>query len=140
MDVIYADDERAVRRCWPVFSQLRPHLDEEAFAERWRTQSAEGYRIVCLEEDGEVCVVAGFRVMHTMISGRILYLDDLVADESARGRGLGSRMLTELKAIATDEGCAEIHLDTGHQRHAAHRTYLRNGFRIDAHHVSMTLG
>ncbi|MEV6580960.1 GNAT family N-acetyltransferase [Streptomyces sp. NPDC051582] len=139
MDVIYAEDEDAVRRCWPVFSQLRPHLDEEVFAERWRTQSAEGYRIVFLEEEGEVRVVAGFRVMHTMISGRILYLDDLVADESARGRGLGSRMLTELKAIAADEGCAEFHLDTGHQRHAAHRTYLRNGFRIDAHHVSMTL-
>ncbi|MFI5669577.1 GNAT family N-acetyltransferase [Streptomyces sp. NPDC051704] len=105
MDVIFAEDESAVRRCWPVFSQLRPHLDEDGFAERWRTQSAEGYRIVCLEEDGEVRVAAGFRVMHTMISGRILYLDDLVTDEAVRGRGLGSHMLTALKAIAADEGC-----------------------------------
>lgn len=29
-----------------------------------------------------------------------------------------------------------LHIDTGHQRHQAHRTYLRNGFRIDCHHLA----
>lgn len=137
--MIFAEDEHAVRRCFPVFAQLRPHLDEDEFAARWRTQVREGYRLAYLEEDGVVRAVAGFRIMHTMISGRTLYLDDLVTDEAARGRGLGTRMLDALKAVASAEGCEEFGLDTGYGRHDAHRTYLRNGFRFEAHHVAMRM-
>ncbi|WP_328475802.1 GNAT family N-acetyltransferase [Streptomyces sp. NBC_00377] len=139
-DVLFAADEESLRRCWPVFAQLRPHLaGEEEFLARWKTQSTEGYRIMYVLQDGEVRGAAGFRVLTTMAWGRILYLDDLVVDEGARSTGLGSQLLTALKDIARAEGCEQLHLDTGHQRHAAHRSYLRNGFHFDCHHLALTL-
>lgn len=139
-EVSLAEDEAAVRRCWPVFRQLRPHLaDEEDFVARWHRQHAEGYRIAFVEEGGTVRGAAGFRLLTTMAWGRILYLDDLIADEHARGKGLGSLLLRFVERTAREEGCDQVHLDTGHQRHAAHKAYLRNGFHFDCHHLALAL-
>jgi ribosomal protein S18 acetylase RimI-like enzyme len=139
----FAEDEAAVRRCWPVFAQLRPRLGgEEEFVARWRAQVPEGYRILFAAEEGgggAVLAAAGFRIMTTLVWGRSLYLDDLIADGAVRGRGLGSALLSRLREIAVAEGCANVQLDTGHQRHAAHLTYLRNGFRFSCHHLSLDL-
>jgi GNAT superfamily N-acetyltransferase len=139
----FAEDEAAVRRCRPVFAQLRPRLGgEEEFAARWRAQAAEGYRILFAAEEGEdgaVRAAAGFRIMTTLAWGRSLYLDDLIVDGAARGRGLGSALLGRLREIAVAEGCGNVQLDTGHQRHAAHRSYLRNGYYFSCHHLSLDL-
>jgi GNAT superfamily N-acetyltransferase len=64
-------------------------------------------------EDGTVPGAAGFRILHTMAWGRILYLDDLIVDEAARGTGLGSRLLPALEEIAREADCEQVHLDTG---------------------------
>jgi GNAT superfamily N-acetyltransferase len=132
-----------VRRCWPVFAQLRPQLSgEEEFVARWRAQVPEGYRILFVAEGGEggaVQAAAGFRIMTTLAWGRSLYLDDLVAAGAVRGRGLGFALLSRLREVAVAEGCDNVQLDTGHQRHAAHRTYLRNGYRFSCHHLSLDL-
>lgn len=42
-----ARSEAEVRRCWPAFHELRPHLrSEDELVERWRRQVPEGYRII----------------------------------------------------------------------------------------------
>ena len=43
-------------------------------------------------------------------------------------------MIEWLKTYAKNEGCREIHLDSGVQRYGAHRFYLREGFNITSHH------
>ena len=140
VDLSPALEEAAVRACWPVFAQLRPQLaSEEEFIARWRTQREEGYRILRADEAGTILGAAGFRILHTMAWGRILYLDDLIVDEAARGTGLGRRLLATLKEIARDADCDQVHLDTGYQRHAAHRAYLRAGFHLDCHHLALSL-
>ena len=46
----FADDEQAVRRCWPVMHELRPHLSSaDALVERHRRQTAEGCDAVHLD-------------------------------------------------------------------------------------------
>lgn len=134
-----ATSEAQVRRCWPAFSELRPSLNEEEFVKRWNLQTAEGYRLVFVECDGVVVGVAGYRTMHTMAWGSMLYLDDLVAIASHRGRGFGAVLLAWLKKKATEIGCDQIHLDTGYQRHAAHKTYLQAGFQFNCHHLALVL-
>ncbi len=135
----YIADEVWLRRCWPVFSQLRPDLSEEEFVERWRAQDAEGYRILSARKGDVILGAAGFRFLTTMAWGRILYLDDLIVDDTVRGAGLGSRLLDKLKDLAQEEGCRQVHLDTGYHRHAAHRVYARNGFQFNCHHLAFTL-
>jgi GNAT superfamily N-acetyltransferase len=132
-----AADETEVRRCWPAFKELRPHLTSpDELIERWRAQVDEGYRIAYISEGETIFALAGFRCLHTMAWGHVLYVDDLVALASAHRTGLGTALLKYLQDEARRRGCAAVHLDTGYQRHLAHRAYLRNGFRLDCHHMA----
>ncbi|MDG3016804.1 GNAT family N-acetyltransferase [Speluncibacter jeojiensis] len=129
------DDD--VRACFLLFRELRPFLDEETFLSRWRRQREERYELVYVRDgDGQIVAAAGFREMTTMAWGHVLYLDDLIALPSHRGRGLGSLLLRFLQDETVRRGCDQLHLDTGYTRHAAHRSYLRNGFDIVCHHMA----
>ena len=79
VEILHAQEEDAVRQCWNVFKELRPHLTETEFVRRWRRQNAEGYRLVYLKSEMVVVAAAGFRILNTMAWGKIIYLDDLVA-------------------------------------------------------------
>ncbi|HZC19242.1 MAG TPA: GNAT family N-acetyltransferase, partial [Rubrobacteraceae bacterium] len=98
-----------------------------------------GYRLAFSAEDGEVRCVAGFRVVEFLAYGRFLYVDDLVTAEDARSEGHGKRMLDWLVGVAREEGCSSFQLDSGVQRHEAHRFYFREGMKISSYHFSMAL-
>jgi GNAT superfamily N-acetyltransferase len=66
-------------------------------------------------------------------------VDDLITAEAARGRGFGTRIMKWLLAEARRLGCDEFHLDSGHQRLAAHGVYHAAGLRITSHHFSLPL-
>ena len=136
-DIHIAQDEASIRRCWSVFHELRPHLEsEDEFIERWRKQSNEGYEIAYVENGNTVVAAAGYRFLNTMAWGHILYLDDLVATQTSHRTGLGTLLLQYVQSKARERGCDAVHLDTGYQRHLAHRAYLRNGFHIHCHHMA----
>jgi GNAT superfamily N-acetyltransferase len=129
-----------ILRCWPLFRQLRPHLAEAEFLPRVRRQqAAHGYVLTRLEADGAVVSAAGWRVADFLAWGRVFYVDDLITDAAARGRGFGTRMMQWLLAEARRRGCDEFHLDSGHQRFAAHGIYHVAGLRITSHHFSLGL-
>jgi N-acetylglutamate synthase-like GNAT family acetyltransferase len=134
--VLHADTEPLVRQCWSVFKELRPHLTEDEFMRRWRSQITEGYRIIYIAQADKIVAAAGFRPMTTLAWGKILYLDDLVAAEMDRGRGWGTVLLRWLQKTARQNGVDAVHLDTGYLRYAAHKAYLRNGFCLNCHHLA----
>jgi GNAT superfamily N-acetyltransferase len=68
-----------------------------------------------------------------------LYIDDLITKEKNRGKGHGKALLDHATAIARDNECDEVHLDTGYARHAAHKVYLNQGFQMRSHHLSLKL-
>ncbi len=47
-------------------------------------------------------------------------------------------MIAWLQLHARELGCELLHLDSGVQRHAAHRFDLRERFDIASHHFSLT--
>lgn len=58
--IAVADEE--IRRCFPLYRELRPHLTAEAIVERVRRQeAAHGYVLVYVEEGGGPVALAGFR-------------------------------------------------------------------------------
>lgn len=140
IQVLDTKSESDIRRCFRVFAHLRPHLDEAEFVKRVRTQAAEGYGIAYIEDGEAVVAAAGFRVLHFLAWGRILYLDDLITDPQRKKSGYGSALLDWVERKANELGCAELHLDTGYQRHDAHRLYLNKGMDFSCHHVSKKLG
>lgn len=113
--------------CFPVMTQLRPHLQRDEFIARVQRQTADGYRLACVHASGSVQSVAGYRISENLAWGRFLYVDDLVTDAAARSRGHGKALLAWLAEHARQNGCAQLHLDSGMQRKDAHRFYLREG-------------
>ncbi len=132
-------DDQALSACFGVFSFLRPHLSESRFFEQVRVQSSEGYKVAYIEQEGEVIAAAGYRTATFLAWGRMLYIDDLITHPNKERGGLGGTLLDWLLAEGKRLGCEEAHLDTGHLRHDAHRLYLKKGFVLSCHHMSMEL-
>jgi GNAT superfamily N-acetyltransferase len=134
-----ADTPEQVGRCSSVMRELRPHIKAIDFAARVLHQQTEGYQLAFLELDGVVRSVAGFRIFNLLFSGRTLYIDDLVTHDSDRSRGFGASLFDWLVEYAKVEGCERLTLDSGVQRFAAHRFYLKRGMDITAHHFDLKL-
>src|SRR4051812_23537455 len=128
-----------VSATFPVMRQLRSHLAEDEYLERIRGMRRSGYRLAAAAEDGKVRCVAGYRIVEFLAYGKFLYVDDLVSAEDTRSEGHGKRMLDWLAGVAREEGCESLHLDSGVQRHRAHRFYFREGMKISSYHFSMAL-
>jgi ribosomal protein S18 acetylase RimI-like enzyme len=114
--------------CFPVISLLRPRLKGVAeWVERASGMAADGYRVLAAWDGSRVVAVAGYRISENMIYDHYLYVDDLVTAESERRKGLGAALLKELSAIAVDEYCRYLVLDTAATNENARRFYKREG-------------
>ncbi|MBA3315201.1 MAG: GNAT family N-acetyltransferase [Planctomycetota bacterium] len=140
MSIHRAETDEQIAACFAVMRQLRPQLTTAEFVPWVQAQTSAGYRLVYCEADGQAVSVAGYRVIENLAWGRFLYVDDLVTDEHHRSQGQGDRLFEWLVAEAKQLGCGELHLDSGVQRFAAHRFYLRHRMDITSHHFAMKLG
>jgi GNAT superfamily N-acetyltransferase len=138
-EIRLAETNDEIARCFPVMSHLRPQLLQAEFVDRVRAQQAEGYKLAFLEDDGAVVAVAGFRVMEMLATGRTLYVDDLVTDETKRSLGFGKAMLDWLQEFARHAGCETFSLDSGTHRQEAHAFYFRERMRVTSFHFARKL-
>jgi GNAT superfamily N-acetyltransferase len=134
-----AKTRAGIARCFEVIHELRPHLERDGFVEQVLRQQGRGYRLAYLEDAGVVKACAGYRFSESLSFGRFLYVDDLVTASVARSRGCGEALMDWLVDEARAVGCGELHLDSGVQRFAAHRFYLRERMEIMAHHFRLKL-
>ena len=58
------------------------------------------------------------------------WIEDVVVDSSARGRGVGEALTEEAVRIARSRGARTIDLTSRRSREAAHRLYERVGFAV----------
>lgn len=120
--------------------ELRVDLTREEFHSRFAEGSTNGgYRIAALYVEGRCRAAAGFRVLTNFFAGRYMYIDDLVTPAAYRSSGYGKALNDHLIELARSEGCSAVHLDSGVQRHRAHRFYLREGYEIASHHFRLQL-
>ncbi len=141
MKIRIAITDTEIAACYPVMRELRPHLVEDEFIFRVRSQEKTGYRLVFVKQpEGLVAVaVAGFRVGESLSWGQFLYVDDLVTLPAHRSKGYGAKLLAWLEEYAAKEGCQQIHLDSGMQRKEAHRFYEREGMAMIGLHFAKKL-
>ena len=133
-------DARLVSDMLPVLVELRTALTADSLTAIYAEGHPQGLRFL-VAYDGERCVgVAGWRIMALTFATRKLYVDDLVTTADGRSKGVGHALLEELESRARAAGCTAIDLDSGVQRHAAHRFYLRERMHISSHHFSKALG
>jgi ribosomal protein S18 acetylase RimI-like enzyme len=139
MAIALATTREQIARCFPVMTQLRPHLTEIDFIARVQRQQKDGYRLAFLTDKEVVKAVAGYRFSESLSWGKFMYVDDLVTAEQFRSQGHGQRLFRWLLKEAKTRKCDQFHLDSGVQRFGAHRFYLASRMDIIAHHFSMKL-
>ena len=100
--------------------------------------AADGYRIAAVFDGDECRACAGYRVMTNLVSGRNVYVDDLVTSEQWRSHGYGRLLNKYLVGVAKKEGCTSVQLDSATHRREAHRFYFRERYSIFSFHFVQT--
>ena len=106
-----------------MMRELRGHLSEDRWLELVDAMAPEGYRLLALEDDGEIQALAGIRVATNLYYGRHMWVDELVTAPDARSLGHGRALLAHVEALASEEGCEVVGLSSGLKRVDAHRFY-----------------
>jgi len=138
MEVKLANNTSNIDGIAVVLQQLRTQFPVAYIKTQILEQMQNGYNIAYIEENNEIVSVAGFVFGQKLAWGKHLYIDDLVTNELIRSKSAGATMIKWLKAYAKENGCQQIHIDSGVQRYMAHKFYLREGFIIASHHFSMS--
>ncbi|SHF14437.1 GNAT family N-acetyltransferase [Pedobacter caeni] len=129
-----------IQQCWDVAFLLRPHLNKDNWSSTIsEMMQNEKYSIAGIIEEEKVIAFAGYRIMTSLHSGNIIYIDDLCTLESHRGKGLASQLLAHVRAIAISTGKDAVVLDTGFDNNTAQKLYLKSGFQLSAVHLSSYL-
>lgn len=134
-DIRHADSDADIVRVFPVMRVLRPRLAsaEESLTRARRQEEQSGWRLIYVEDDDAQVACAGFRISEWLAWGKALYVDDLVALESHRGKGFAEVL------IALDAGTRKgrrLRAIPSRQRHAASaRPPLLSPARARDHHL-----
>jgi GNAT superfamily N-acetyltransferase len=140
LSIDHAVSDEQIAGTFEVMRQLRPRLQSGDYVALVRSlMESDGIRVLALSDDGVVRGVALYRYMNMLYCGRLLYVDDLVTDESVRSRGYGAQLVSRLKAEAAAHGCSEVQLISRVTREGAHRFYFREGFGIECFHFRARL-
>ena len=137
MEVKFLEKDADYKAVLEVLLQLRPQYSLDALSAQIDKQQLHHYQLVYVKSSHGVLAVAGFSVGEKLAWGKHIYIEDLVTNAKYRSRGVGQFLLDWFKTYARANNCEQIHLDSGVQRFAAHRFYLREGFNIASHHFSM---
>jgi len=134
---ITATDEQLLRSAERVHRQLRPHLGD--YVARMKQVLGAGAEMAVAREGTEVRGITVFRILEKTHSGRELYCDDLVTDESKRSTGVGHALIEYMERIGRERGCDMLALDSGTQRQQAHKFYFREGLVVTSFHFNKQL-
>lgn len=133
--ILHVETDEQILATFDVMRQLRPQMERDGYVALIRElMASDGLKMLALVDAGAVRAAATYRLMNMLYCGRLLYIDDLVADERVRSRGYGAQLVDRLKDEARRNSCSEVQLISRVIREQAHRFYFREGFGIECFH------
>lgn len=114
----------AVRRLLPQLSSIKAPDDNTVT----RLISAESNTVLLARVVDEIVGMLTL-VLYPLPSGLRARIEDVVVDDAARGRGVGSALTRAAMERADQAGARTIDLTSRPSRHAANRLYERLGFQ-----------
>ena len=119
-----------------AFARLLPQLSSSATALTRETLTeiiAAPHNTVLLARDPS----AGGQIVGTLTlvifripTGMRAWIEDVVVDSSARGRGVGEALTLAAVKLAKERGARTVDLTSRRSRQAAHRLYEKAGFHV----------
>ncbi len=125
-----ADDElvEAFARLVPQLSRSTPPPGAARVAQLVSSPVVDQY----VARDGPGGQILGLAtlVVVPIPTGRRAWIEDVVVDAAARGRGAGEALVRAMVERARTLGCTTVDLTSRPSREAANRLYLRVGFEL----------
>ena len=122
-----------------LIPQFNPALPVPT-AEHLATLLADPAATLLVARDGNRIVGTAMVIVYPTTIRFESRIEDVVVDESARGRGVGEALVNACIEVARSRGASIIELQTARVREAANRLYERTGFeRRDSNPYRMTL-
>ncbi len=84
-------------------------------------------KIFIAEENGILGTLT--LVIHNIPTGKKAWIEDVVVDRSARGKGIGEKLLQHAISYASERGIKKIDLTTRPVRTTANKLYQKLGFQ-----------
>ena len=126
MQVVTDEIVKAFGRLLPQLSRSADPLDAASLA---RLAAWQGNQLLLARVEGEI-MGALTLVMFPIPTGLRAWIEDVVVDEAARGRGVGAALTQEAVRLARAAGARTVDLTSRPSREAANRLYERLGFRL----------
>jgi len=109
-------------------------------AEHLRVLLADPAATLLIARDGAEIVGTAMVIVYPTSIRFESRIEDVVVDESARGRGVGEALVNGCIEVARSRGASIVELQTARTREAANRLYERMGFeRRDSNPYRITL-
>ncbi len=119
----------AFGRLTPQLSRSSPAPNEAELDEIVRSPATDVLVAVAPDDAGTEDVVGALTlVLFRIPTGVRAWIEDVVVDEAARGRGVGEALSRAALARARDAGAVTVDLTSRPSREAANRLYGRIGF------------
>jgi len=136
-----ATDDTEILKCFEAMNELRPHLEKRDFVGLINEMRQEGYHLAYVKDEDKIVAVTGYRFLHHLYCGKLIYVDDLSTMQNYRKKGYAKLLMDFILNEAKENNCKHIDLDSGcgPHRYAAHRFYLRYGFNITSHHFVLEI-
>jgi ribosomal protein S18 acetylase RimI-like enzyme len=115
----------AVDRLVPQLSQSKPPPSVVELGELVSSPATDLF--IALDDDGTIVAMATL-VNFRIPTGLRGWIEDVVVDESARGRGVGEAVTQAMLDRARELGCLTVDLTSRPARDVANRLYQRAGF------------
>jgi ribosomal protein S18 acetylase RimI-like enzyme len=115
----------AVDRLVPQLSQSKPAPSVDELGDLVSSPATDLF--IALDDDGAIVAMATL-VNFRIPTGLRGWIEDVVVDESARGRGVGEAVTQAMLDRARELGCLTVDLTSRPAREVANRLYQRAGF------------
>lgn len=115
----------AIERLVPQLSRSKPPPTLRELGEIVESPATDLF--IALDDDGGIvgtATLAHFRIP----TGNRAWIEDVVVDEAARGRGVGEALTHAMLDRSRELGCITVDLSSRPAREAANRLYARLGF------------
>ena len=123
-----APTDALIEACARLLPQLSDRLTIPGRGAVARIVAAPAVRLLTASaSDGRIVGMLS-AAFYEVPSGRKAWIEDVVVDAAARGRGVGEALVREALRIARAEGASRVMLTSHAGRRAAHRLYERMGF------------
>jgi ribosomal protein S18 acetylase RimI-like enzyme len=120
-------DERLVEALARLVPQLTSRRDPPGLLELAEIAAAPGTSLL-VARDGDDVLGMLTLVVYRVPTGLRGVIEDVVVDETARGRGVGEALAHEALSLADAVGVDSVSLTSRPEREAANRLYRRVGF------------